>query len=72
MARVAEKDMRAECRAQIDQALAWGIDVTHLDAHMHAVEARADLFNVSLDLAVEYGLPLRMITPAQTELQRQG
>ena len=65
MARVEEKDMRAECRAQIDQVLGWGIDVTHLDAHMHAVEARADLFNVFLDLAVEYGLPVRMITPAQ-------
>ena len=59
--------MRAECRAQIDCALGWGIDVTHLDSHMHAVEARADLFDVYLDLAVEYGLPLRMITPAQSE-----
>ena len=59
--------MRTECRAQIDRALAWGIDVTHLDAHMHAVEARSDLFDVYLDLAVEYGLPLRMVTPAQSE-----
>ena len=49
MARVEEKDMRAECRAQIDQALAWGIDVTHLDAHMHAVEARADLRQICPD-----------------------
>ena len=39
----------------------------HLDSHMHAVEARADLFDVYLDLAVEYGLPLRMITPEQSE-----
>jgi predicted glycoside hydrolase/deacetylase ChbG (UPF0249 family) len=67
IARMDATDVRAECRAQIDRALAWGIDVTHLDAHMHAVEARADLFNVYLDLAVEYGLPVRMITPAQAE-----
>jgi chitin disaccharide deacetylase len=67
MARVEENDMRAECRAQIDQALGWGIDVTHLDAHMHAVEAREDLFHVLLDLAAEYGLPVRMIEPAQAE-----
>jgi predicted glycoside hydrolase/deacetylase ChbG (UPF0249 family) len=67
MARMEAPDVRAECRAQIDRALAWGLDVTHLDAHMHAVEARADLFDVYLDLAVEYGLPVRMITPAQAE-----
>jgi predicted glycoside hydrolase/deacetylase ChbG (UPF0249 family) len=67
MARVEERDMRAECRAQIDQALDWGIDVTHLDAHMHAAEAREDLFHVLLDLAVEYGLPVRMIEKAQAE-----
>ena len=65
--RMEAQDVRAECRAQIDRALGWGIDVTHLDSHMHAVEARADLFDVYLDLAVEYGLPLRMITPAQSE-----
>ncbi|HEX3407832.1 MAG TPA: ChbG/HpnK family deacetylase, partial [Caulobacteraceae bacterium] len=28
------EDIAAECRAQIDQALAWGVDVTHLDSHM--------------------------------------
>lgn len=67
MARMEAPDVRAECRAQIDRALAWGLDVTHLDAHMHAVEARADLFDVYLDLAVGYGLPVRMITPAQAE-----
>ena len=65
--RMEAQDVRAECRAQIDRALTWGIDVTHLNSHMHAVEARADLFDVYLDLAVEYGLPLRMITPAQSE-----
>ena len=65
--RMEAQDVRAECRAQIDRALGRGIDVTHLDSHMHAVEARADLFDVYLDLAVEYGLPLRMITPAQAE-----
>jgi predicted glycoside hydrolase/deacetylase ChbG (UPF0249 family) len=67
IARMEAQDVRAECRAQIDRVLSWGIDVTHLDAHMHAVEARADLFDVYLDLAVEYGLPLRMLMPAQSE-----
>lgn len=65
--RMEAEDVRAECRAQIDRALEWGIDVTHLDSHMHAVEARPDLFDVYLDLAVAYALPLRMITQAQSE-----
>ena len=65
--RMEAEDVRAECRAQIDRALGWGLDVTHLDSHMHAVEARADIFNVYLDLAIEYELPMRMITPAQAE-----
>src|SRR5262249_28645616 len=34
VAQARSEDVRAECRAQIEQALAWGIDVTHLDAHM--------------------------------------
>src|SRR3954451_14623543 len=31
-------DARAECRAQIEAALAWGVDVTHLDAHMNILQ----------------------------------
>lgn len=53
-------DIRAEGRAQIDQALAWGVDVTHLDSHMGVVQIAARLFEVYLDLAVEYALPIRM------------
>ena len=53
-------DVRAECRAQIDQALAWGVDVTHLDSHMGVVQIDARLFDIYLDLAAEYRLPLRM------------
>ena len=61
--RIELKDARTECRAQIDRALAWGVDVTHLDTHMNVLQARADLFDVLLDLAVEYGLPVRMFGP---------
>src|SRR5215471_16342023 len=32
------EDVRRECRAQIDQALAWGVVVTHLDSHMGALQ----------------------------------
>jgi hypothetical protein len=55
------EDVRAECRAQIDQALVWGVDVTHLDSHMGSVQTDARFFAVYAELAAEYRLPLRMV-----------
>lgn len=54
-------EVRKECRAQIERAILWGFDVTHLDSHMGALQLRADFFDVYLGLAVEFGLPLRML-----------
>jgi chitin disaccharide deacetylase len=56
----APADVRAECQAQIDQALAWGVDVTHLDAHM-GVANIAPFAEIFLDLAKAYGLPVRLL-----------
>ncbi len=56
-------DVRMECRAQIEAALFWGVDVTHLDAHMNVMQARDDLSEVYLDLALEFRLPVRMLPP---------
>ncbi|MBL6937869.1 MAG: polysaccharide deacetylase family protein [Alphaproteobacteria bacterium] len=53
-------DVEAECRAQIDQALAWGVDITHLDNHMGTLQVNAALFPIYVKLAREYQLPLRM------------
>jgi hypothetical protein len=61
VARATPADVRAECRAQIDQALTWGVDVTHLDSHMGTVQFDERLFDIYLDLAEEYRLPLRMV-----------
>jgi predicted glycoside hydrolase/deacetylase ChbG (UPF0249 family) len=55
------EDVRAECRAQIDQALAWGVDVTHLDGHMGVVNVHAPFAEIFLALAQEYRLPVRLI-----------
>jgi predicted glycoside hydrolase/deacetylase ChbG (UPF0249 family) len=55
------EDVRSECRAQIEQALAWGVDVTHLDSHMGVVQFDERLFTIYVDLAVEFALPLRMV-----------
>lgn len=67
--RVEAKDARAECRAQIETALAWGVDVTHLDTHMNVVQDRSDLYEIYLDLAVEFRLPVRMFSREETTKQ---
>lgn len=53
------EDVRAEGQAQIEQALRWGVDATHLDCHMDVVFHRRDLFAVYLELAKAFGLPVR-------------
>jgi predicted glycoside hydrolase/deacetylase ChbG (UPF0249 family) len=62
-------EARAECRAQIETALSWGVDVTHLDTHMSVVQGRSDLFEVYLDLAEEFRLPVRMFSRERTAKQ---
>lgn len=70
LARLSVADARADGLAQIETALAWGIDVTHLDMHMNVLQSRADLYDVYLDLAEAFRLPVRMFSMAATE--RQG
>ncbi len=57
-------EVRRECRAQIERAILWGFDVSHLDAHMATLQIRPEFFDVYLDLALEFRLPLRMFTRA--------
>ena len=52
--------MRRELRAQVERAIFWGFDVSHLDSHMGTLQLRPEFFDVYLDLAVEFGLPLRL------------
>lgn len=59
-------EVRRECRAQIERALLWGFDVTHLDSHMGTLQLRPEFFDIYLDLAVEFRLPIRL-TGAETE-----
>jgi hypothetical protein len=59
-------EVRRECRAQIERAVYWGFDVSHLSAHLGALELRPEFFDVALDLAVEFRLPLRL-PPASAE-----
>lgn len=57
-----------ELRAQIERAIAWGVDVTHLAPHLSAITLRPEFFDVYLELAYEYRLPIRLpstVTPEQ-------
>src|SRR5262249_6608499 len=49
-----------EARAQINKALAAGIDVTHLDSHMGTLQYNEAYFQIYRRLAQEFDLPLRM------------
>jgi len=61
-------EVRRECRAQVERAVLWGLDVTHLDAHLDALVLRPEFFDIYLDLAVEYSLPIRL-AGAEAEAQ---
>jgi predicted glycoside hydrolase/deacetylase ChbG (UPF0249 family) len=52
--------VRIEMKAQVDRALAAGIDATHIDSHMGAI-AHVKFIAAYHDLAVEYGLPPTVI-----------
>ena len=53
-------EVRKECRAQVERAILWGFDISHLDSHMGALQLKAEFFDVYLELAIDFGLPLRL------------
>ena len=59
-----------ELKAQINRALAWGIDVTHLAPHLTAITLRPEFFGIYLDLAVEFHLPIRL--PSTVSADKAG
>ncbi len=56
-----------ECRAQIERALAWGIDVSHLAPHLTSITLRPEFFDVYLELAIEFRLPVRLPSTISAE-----
>jgi chitin disaccharide deacetylase len=54
------EEVARECRAQIERAIVWGYDVTHLAPHLTAITLRPEFFDVYLDLASEFRLPIRL------------
>lgn len=63
------REVKKECRAQIEKALALGIDITHLDPHdgLFVCDKFGEIYG---ELGKESGLPLRM--PDQRKLEAKG
>ena len=66
-------ELEAEFRAQIEAVLAAQLKPTHLDWHCLRFAGRAEIFDLMLGLAKEYGLALRVVGRQLIEqVQRQG
>ena len=58
-------EVRREWRAQIERAIYWGFDISYLCTHVAGVELKPEFFDVYLDLAEEFRLPLRLASIEQ-------
>jgi len=66
-------DLEVEFRAQIEAVLAADLRPTHLDWHCLPSGGRADVFDMTLGLANEYGLAIRVTQqPFRDRLRRRG
>jgi chitin disaccharide deacetylase len=65
--------LEMEFRAQIEVVLTARLKPTHLDWHSLRISGRADIFDIMLRLAKEYGLALRVVGRSWIEkVQSQG
>lgn len=53
-------EVRRECRAQLERAISWGLEPTHLTSHLLTLQQRPEFFDVLVELAVEANLPVRL------------
>jgi chitin disaccharide deacetylase len=53
-------EARRELRAQIERAILWGFDISHPDSHLGALQRKPEFFDIYVDLAVDFGLPVRL------------
>jgi predicted glycoside hydrolase/deacetylase ChbG (UPF0249 family) len=64
-------EVEAECRAQIQKTLDAGVDISHLDMHMHTLALDARLFEVYVKLAREFDLPARFLPTREETREAQ-
>jgi predicted glycoside hydrolase/deacetylase ChbG (UPF0249 family) len=73
LARARLDEVERELRAQINAVVDVELTPTHLDWHCLADGGREDIFDLTLALAREYGLAVRVwLEPARHKLRRRG
>ena len=73
LARARRDELETEFRAQIEAVLSAGLRPTHLDWHCLRDGGRPGIFDLTLGLATEYGLALRVFDLTRSDgLQRRG
>jgi hypothetical protein len=66
-------EVELEFRAQIDRVVDAGLTPTHLDWHCLADGGRDDILDLTLSLAEQYGLAVRIwLEPGRQKLRRRG
>jgi chitin disaccharide deacetylase len=65
-------EAEAELRAQIEKAVAAGIDVTHLDSHMGTLQLRLDYHEIYARLANECRVPIRLASRRRMGTEGMG
>ncbi len=53
-------EVRRECRAQVERAIFYGFDPSHLASEAQALTLRPEFFDVLIEVALEFGLPVRV------------
>jgi chitin disaccharide deacetylase len=73
LAKAKLSDVERELRAQIDVVVEAGLAATHLDWHCLADGGRADIFDLAMALAKEYGLAARVwLDEGRRKAREQG
>jgi len=64
------EEVEAEIRAQVEKALAAGIEPGHLDTHMGTLYANQEYTAAYLKVSVEYGIPAMVIAFTETAVEQ--
>ncbi|MEU4540005.1 polysaccharide deacetylase family protein [Streptosporangium sp. NPDC023825] len=73
LARARLEEVELEFRAQVDAVVGTGLTPTHLDWHCLADGGRDDIFDLTVALAEEYGLAVRVwLEPGRRKARRRG
>jgi predicted glycoside hydrolase/deacetylase ChbG (UPF0249 family) len=70
-AHVKEEEILPEAEAQIERAMQFGLDPSHLDGHMDTVYGDPRFLSVYISLARRYHLPIRMLPRSWYQQRRK-